>query len=76
MFRKRYYEGFSVWVEIIAYNAIIIFRHPVKVAIFAVCNFFRLFCITVFNIPLSHKIESFVVSFAKVLLFSLFPNFF
>ena len=56
MFRERYYKSFSVWVKIIAYNAIIIFCHLVEVAIFAVRDFFSLFSIAVFNIPISHKI--------------------
>ena len=62
-------------VKIIAYNAIIVFCHLVKVAIFAISNFFSLFRIAVFNIPITHIIMFFVVSDAKVLLFSLFPNF-
>ena len=56
MFWKRYYKCFPVRVEIIAYNAIIIFCHLVEVAIFAVTNFFSLFGIAVFNIPISHII--------------------
>ena len=56
MFRERYYESFSVRVEIIAYNAIITFCHLVEFTIFAVCDFFSLFSIAVFNIPISHKI--------------------
>ena len=56
MFRERYYESFSVRVEIIAYNAIITFCHLVEFAIFAVCDFFSLFSIAVFNIPISHRI--------------------
>ena len=76
MFWKRYYKRFSVRVKIIAYNCIIILCHLVEVAKFAVTNFFSLFCIAVFNIPITHIIISFVVSFAKLLLFSLFPNFF
>ena len=62
-------------MEIIANNAIIVFRHLVKFAIFAVTNFFSLFGIAVFNVPISHIIVFFVVSDAKLLLFSLFPNF-
>ena len=56
MFRERYYESFSVRVEIIAYNAIITFCHLVEFAIFAVRDFFSLFSIAVFNIPISHRI--------------------
>ena len=56
MFRERYYKSFSVRMEIIAYNAIIIFCHLIEFAIFAVGDFFSLFSIAVFNIPISHKI--------------------
>ena len=56
MFWKRYYKGFPVWMEIIANNAIIVFCHLVEVAIFAISNFFSLFSIAVFNIPISHII--------------------
>ena len=56
MFRERYYKSFSVRMEIIAYNAIIMFCHLVEVAIFAISNFLSLFSIAVFNIPISHKI--------------------
>ena len=56
MFRERYYKSFPVRVEIIAYNAIITFCHLVEVAIFAVRDFFSLFSIAVFYIPISHKI--------------------
>lgn len=56
MFWKRYYKGFSVRMEIIANNAIIALCHLVEFAIFAVTNFFSLFCIAVFNIPILHKI--------------------
>ena len=56
MFWKRYYQSFSVWVKIIAYNAVIIFCHLVEFAIFAVGDFFSLFSIAVFYIPISHKI--------------------
>ena len=55
MFCERYYKRFPVRVKIIAYNAIIIFCHLVEFAIFAVCNFFRLFSIAIFNIPISHN---------------------
>lgn len=56
MFWKRYYKSFSVRMEIIANNAIIAFCHLVEVAIFAISNFFSLFSIAIFNIPISHKI--------------------
>ena len=56
MFWKRYYESFPVRMEIIANNAIIVFCNLVEFAIFAVTNFFSLFSIAVFNIPISHKI--------------------
>ena len=62
-------------MEIVANNTIIIFGHPIEFAIFAVGDFFSLFGIAVFNIPISHNC-CFVVSFAKLLLFSLFTNFF
>ena len=76
MFWERYYKRFSVRMEAIAYNAIIIFCHPVEVAIFSISNFFSLFRIAVFNIPISHIIVFFVVSDAKIQPFSLIPNFF
>ena len=56
MLRERYYKRFSVRMEIIANNAIIILCHPVKVAIFAISNFFSLFGIAIFNIPITHII--------------------
>ena len=56
MFWKWYYKRFSVRMKIIAYNAVIIFCHLVEVAIFAISNFFSLFYIAVFNVPLSHII--------------------
>lgn len=56
MFWKRYYKCFSVWVEIVANNAIIIFCHLIEVAIFAISDFFSLLGIAVFNIPISHKL--------------------
>ena len=56
MFWKRYYKRFSVRVEIIAYNCIIILCHLIEVAIFAVGDFFSLFGIAIFNIPITHKI--------------------
>ena len=43
-------------VKIIAYDAIIIFCHLIEVAIFAISNFFSLFGIAIFNIPISHII--------------------
>ena len=56
MFWKRYYKRFSVRMEAIAYNAIIIFCHPVEVTIFAIGDFFSLFGIAIFNIPITHII--------------------
>lgn len=56
MFWKRYYKGLPVRMEIITNNAIIVFCHLVEVAIFAISNFFNLFSIAVFNVPISHKI--------------------
>ena len=56
MFWKWYYQSFSVRMKVIAYNSIIIFCHLVKVAIFAISNFFSLFWIAVFNIPITHII--------------------
>ena len=56
MFRERYYKSFSVRVKIITYNTVITFCHLVEFAIFAVRDFFSLFSIAVFNIPISHKI--------------------
>ena len=56
MFRERYYESFPVRVEIITYNTVITFCHLIEFAIFAVRDFFSLFSIAVFNIPISHKI--------------------
>ena len=76
MFWERYYKRFSVWVEIITNNAIIVFCHPVEVAIFAVSDFLSLFGIAVFNIPIMHIIIVFVVSDANIQPFSLIPNFF
>lgn len=76
MFWKRYYKGFPVWMEIIANNAIIVFCHLVEVAIFAISNFFSLFSIAIFNIPITHKIVFFVVSFAKLQPFFVFTIFF
>ena len=56
MFRERYYKSFSVRMKIITYNTVITFCHLVEVAIFAVGDFFSLFSIAVFNIPISHRI--------------------
>ena len=43
-------------VKIIAYNAVVIFCHLIEFAIFAISDFFSLFGIAVFNIPISHII--------------------
>ena len=56
MFWEGYYKRFSVRMKIIANNAIIVFCHLVEVAIFAIRDFFSLFFIAVFNIPISHRI--------------------
>ena len=63
-------------MEIITNNAIIAFCHLVEVAIFAVGDFFSLFGIAVFNVPITHIIMFFVVCDAKVVIIFLFPNFF
>ena len=76
MFRERYYESFSVRVEIIAYNAIIIFCHLIEFAIFAVRDFFSLFSIAVFNIPISHKIIVLLFLLQSYCFFSYFQTFF
>ena len=70
MFWKRYYKSFPVRVKIIAYNAVIIFCHLIEVAIFAVSNFFSLFYIAVFNIPISHII---IVLLFLLQSYNLFP---
>ena len=75
MLRERYYKRFTVRMEIIAYNAIIVFCHLVEFAKFAVCNFFRFFCIAVFNIPISHIIVFFDYA-TKLQPFSVITNFF
>ena len=62
-------------MKVVAYNAIIMLCHLVEVAIFAISDFLSLFSLAIFNIPISHNC-CFVVSFAKLLLFSLFPIFF
>ena len=56
MFRERYYKCFSFLVKIITYNTVIIFCHLIEFAKFAVGDFFSLFSIAVFNIPISHRI--------------------
>ena len=70
MFWKRYYKSFSVRMEIITNNAIIIFCHLVEVAKFAVCDFFSLFAIAVFNIPILHII---IVLLFLLQRYNLFP---
>ena len=75
MLRERYNKRFSVRVEIVANNAIVIFCHLVKVAIFAVSDFFSLFSIAKFNVPLYHKIV-FLITPTKIQPFLLIPNFF
>ena len=75
MFRERYYESFPVRVKIITYNAVITFCHLVEVAIFAVGDFFSLFSIAVFYIPISHKLL-FCCFFCKVTAFFAISKFF
>ena len=76
MFREWYYKCFSVRVKIIAYNAVIILCHLIEVAIFAVSNFFRLFCIAVFNIPISHIIVVLLFLLQSYCFFRYFQTFF
>ena len=76
MFRERYYKSFPVRVEIIAYNAIITFCHLVEVAIFAVGDFFSLFSIAVFNIPISHIIIILLFLLQSYCFFRYFQTFF
>ena len=76
MFWKRYHKGFSVRMEIIANNAIIVFCHLVEVAIFAISNFFSLFGIAVFNKPTSHIVIVLLFLLAKVQQISIPANFF
>ena len=79
MFWERYYKRFPVRVKIIAYNCIIILCHLVEVAIFAVSDFFSLFSIAVFNIPITHIIIVLLFLLQSYNLFSylqIFFNFF
>ena len=76
MFWKWYYKRFSVRVKIIAYNAIVIFCHLVEFAIFAVSNFFSLFGIAVFYIPISHKIIVLLFLLQSYCFFRYFQTFF
>lgn len=76
MFGERYYKRFSVWMEIIANNAIVIFCHLIEFAIFAVCDFFRLFRIAVFNIPITHKIIVLLFLLQSYCFFRYFQTFF
>ena len=76
MFWKWYYQSFSVRVKIIAYNAIIIFWHLIEVAIFAVGDFFSLFGIAVFNIPITHKIVVLLFLLQSYCFFRYFQTFF
>lgn len=79
MFWKRYYESFPVRMKIIANNVTIIYCHLVKVAIFAVTNFFSLFRIDVFNIPITHIIMFLLFlmqSYCFFRYFQIFFNFF
>ena len=76
MFWKWYYKCFSVWVKIIAYNCIIILCHLVEVAIFAVGDFFSLFGIAVFNIPISHIIVVLLFLLQSYCFFRYFQTFF
>ena len=66
-------------MEIITYNFIIIFCHLVEVAIFAVGDFFSLFGIAVFNLPITHKLCFLLFLMQRYNLFSylqIFFNFF
>ena len=63
-------------MEIITYNFIIIFCHLVEVAIFAVGDFFSLFGIAVFNVPITHKLCFLLFLMQRYNLFFLFTNFF
>ena len=76
MFWKRYYKGFPARMEIIANNAIIVFCHLVKFAIFAVTNFFSLFRIAVFNIPITHIIVVLLFLLQSYCFFRYFQTFF
>ena len=76
MFWKWYYKRFPVRVKAIAYNAIIILCHPVKVAIFVISNFFSLFWIAVFNIPISHIIIVLLFLLQSYCFFRYFQTFF
>ena len=75
MFWERYHKSFTVWVKIIAYYAIIIFRHLVKVAIFAASNFFSLFGIAVFNVHTSHIIVLFDYDYKDTTFFRIYKFF-
>ena len=79
MFWKRYHQSFPVRMEIIANNAIVVFCHLVEVAIFTVTNFFSLFGIAIFNIPITHIIMFLLFLMQRYNLFpylQIFFNFF
>ena len=76
MFWKWYCKRFPVRVKIIAYNAIVIFCHLVEVAIFAVSNFFSLFGIAVFNVPIAHIIVVLLFLLQSYCFFRYFQTFF
>ena len=76
MFWKRYYKCFPVRVKIITYNTVITFCHLVEVAIFAVGDFFSLFSIAVFNIPISHIIVVLLFLLQSYCFFRYFQTFF
>ena len=76
MFWEWYYKRFSVRMEAIAYNAIIILCHPVDFAIFAISNFFSLFWIAVFNIPITHIIMFLLFLMQSYCFFRYFQTFF
>ena len=76
MFRERYYKSFPVRMEIIAYDAIIIFCHLIEVAIFAIGDFFSLFSIAVFNIPILHRIIVLLFLLQSYCFFRYFQTFF
>ena len=76
MFWKRYHKRFSVRMEIIANNAIIIFCHLVEFAIFSISDSFSRFSIAVFNVPITHIIMFLLFLMQSYNLFSYFQTFF
>ena len=76
MFWEGYFKCFSVLVKIIAYNAIVIFCHLIEFAIFSISDFFSLFSIAVFNIPISHIIVVLLFLLQSYCFFRYFQTFF